>query len=101
MRARELMSSPVITVSPDTPLKEVAELMLSRRVSGLPVVDGGDHLVGIISESDFLPKLEQTQRAGTKPGLLGRLAHLVWCPQRFFTMIASPALSIYMLPNQM
>jgi CBS domain-containing protein len=76
MRARELMSSPVVTVSPDTPLKEVAELMLSRRVSGLPVVDGGDHLVGIISESDFLPKLEQAQRADTHPNLLSRLTHM-------------------------
>jgi CBS domain-containing protein len=58
MRARELMSTPVVVVRPETTLKEVAEQMSSHRVSGVPVVDHRGHLVGIISESDVLVKLE-------------------------------------------
>jgi CBS domain-containing protein len=58
MRARELMSTPVVVVRPETTLKEVAEQMASHRVSGMPVVDHRGHLVGIISESDVLLKLE-------------------------------------------
>lgn len=58
MRARELMSTPVVVARPEMTLKEVAEQMAAHRVSGLPVVDDLDHLVGIISESDVLTKLE-------------------------------------------
>ncbi len=50
MRARELMSSPVVTVLPEANLKDVAELMATHRISGLPVVDRFGTLVGIISE---------------------------------------------------
>lgn len=48
----EVMASPVITVTPDTDLHEVARLMLAHKIGGLPVVDNGK-LVGIITESDI------------------------------------------------
>lgn len=54
IRAREIMTTPVVTVHPDTPLKDVAARMAANRVSGLPVVDGGGRLVGIVTESDFI-----------------------------------------------
>ena len=54
MRAREIMSTPVVTVRPETPLKEVAELMAKHRITGVPVVDARGHLVGIISKSDMM-----------------------------------------------
>jgi CBS domain-containing protein len=47
MRARELMSSPVVTVRPEAPMKEVAERMAAHRVSGVPVVDERGQLLGI------------------------------------------------------
>lgn len=47
-----IMSKPVITVEPDTPVAEAAELMLENRIAGLPVMEGGD-LIGIITESDI------------------------------------------------
>lgn len=50
----DLMSQPVETVTPETTLGDAAELMLTRRVSGLPVVDPDKKLVGIITEADFL-----------------------------------------------
>lgn len=50
----QIMSHPVRVVHPDTPMSEAAHLMVNERISGLPVVDDGDRLVGIITEADFL-----------------------------------------------
>lgn len=49
-----VMSQPVRTVHPQTPLTVAAHLMVSERISSLPVVDDAGHLVGIITEADFL-----------------------------------------------
>lgn len=51
-----LMSSPVWTAAPETPLREVASLMFERRVGALPIVDEGA-LVGILTRSDILRSL--------------------------------------------
>jgi CBS-domain-containing membrane protein len=52
-----VMSQPVRTVHPQTRLSEAAHLMVSERISGLPVVDDAGRLVGIITEADFLRAL--------------------------------------------
>ena len=57
MRAADIMTPNVITVTPDTDVAEIARLMLERRISGVPVVDNGAP-VGIISESDLLRRPE-------------------------------------------
>ncbi len=54
--ARDVMTSPVITVRPDTPIKEVARLLLTHHISGVPVVDEAGKLVGILTEADLLYK---------------------------------------------
>lgn len=59
--AREVMSSPVITVSPDTPFREVVATMLQHAISGLPVVDEKGRLLGIVTEADLLLKEEEPQ----------------------------------------
>src|ERR1700721_2891197 len=57
------MTRPVIIVAPETPIVDAANTMLQRHVSGLPVVDKAGHLVGIISEGDFIRRSEiGTQR---------------------------------------
>jgi CBS domain-containing protein len=57
------MSSPVVSVEADTPILQAVRIMLQRRVSGLPVVDKDGHLVGIVTEGDFLRRAETgTQR---------------------------------------
>ena len=71
MRIREVMASPVVTVGPDTSLKEVASLLVSRRINAVPVVDTGDRLIGIISEADLLT-LEATPGARHRPDLATR-----------------------------
>lgn len=53
LSVKDAMHEDVITTSPDTPLAEAADLMLSRKVGCLPVVDGG-RVVGLISEADFV-----------------------------------------------
>jgi len=59
-RVREVMSRPLVTVSPYATLAEAAELMEQTRVKRLPVVVGG-HLVGIVTTKDFLKPLRQTR----------------------------------------
>jgi CBS domain-containing protein len=56
MKIKEIMSSEVVTVSTATSLKQVAELLAERRISGLPVVDGEGAVVGVVSEADILFK---------------------------------------------
>lgn len=53
MRVRELMTSNVITVAPDTPITRIISLLSGQAISGVPVLEG-DRLVGIISEADLL-----------------------------------------------
>lgn len=55
LQAKDVMTSPVITVSPQTPVKEVARLLLTHHISGAPVVSDGK-LVGIVTEADLLYK---------------------------------------------
>ncbi|MDQ7849454.1 MAG: CBS domain-containing protein [Armatimonadota bacterium] len=63
VQAREIMSSPVLTVTPETPVRDAVQLMLGNHISGLPVVDAQGHLVGIISEADLLPKASEPKPA--------------------------------------
>lgn len=59
LRIRELMTTDVITVSPDTLLEEAARIMVDHRIGGLPVMEGRK-LVGIITQTDvFQVLLEQ------------------------------------------
>jgi len=53
------MTSPAITVSPETHCKDAAALLVKHRISALPVVDADSRLVGLVSEADLLP-LETT-----------------------------------------
>jgi len=58
MRAYQIMTPRLTTVQVDTPVAAAAELMLTKRISGLPVVDATGKLVGIVSEGDFLRRGE-------------------------------------------
>lgn len=63
MRAHQIMTRPVITITPETSILEAANTMLQRHISGLPVVDAAGKLVGIVSEGDFVRRGEiGTQR---------------------------------------
>lgn len=53
MRVSQIMTQPVITISEDAPLHEIARIMLEHGIGGIPVVDESGGLTGIITESDF------------------------------------------------
>jgi len=61
---REIMSSPAYSVNEDAPVAEALSLMATTKVTGLPVIDSGGRVVGIISEADLLKAdLEPDPRA--------------------------------------
>jgi len=68
MQASDIMSPPVVSVGPDTSVKEIASLLLEKRISGVPVLDQG-RLVGLVSEGDLLHRheigTEHTKRTGS------------------------------------
>ena len=58
MRAMDVMTTNVITVDPDTSVQAVAALLAERGISGVPVVNLANQLVGILSEGDLLHRVE-------------------------------------------
>src|SRR5438067_11141384 len=55
VKVTEIMSRPVVTVSPDASIKQAARLLVEHGISALPVLDAGGALVGIVSEADLVP----------------------------------------------
>jgi CBS domain-containing protein len=72
MRIQEIMTRDVITVAPETPLKDVARLLIENRISGVPVCGANGNVLGVVSEMDILRKVE-----GVSPELARPLAWLV------------------------
>lgn len=72
MRAKDVMTANVVTVHVQTPVDEVAQTLLSWRVSAVPVVDDHDRLVGIVSEGDLV----RHEEAGTDRAPSWWLTHL-------------------------
>jgi len=63
MKVKDIMTSPVLSVESESPISQAIQLMLEKRISGLPVLDGQGRLVGIVTEGDFLRRTETgTQR---------------------------------------
>jgi len=53
-QAQDIMTTSVITVTSNTNIKELAQLLTSKRISGVPVVDDNGLLLGIVTETDLL-----------------------------------------------
>ena len=51
------MTTPVTSVSPEMPIEDLARLLLERRISGVPVVDAEERVIGIVSEGDLLRRV--------------------------------------------
>lgn len=102
-RVKEVMSSEVVSTRCDAPFKEVARLLAEHRISGLPVVDDEDKVVGVVSETDLLyhqvrqepehghrrfhlPKLTRSSRVAAVKARARTAEHLMTRP----AFIASP-----------
>jgi CBS domain-containing protein len=63
MKARDIMTTDVVTVAPETPVSRIASLLLERRISAVPVTSEGS-VLGIVSEGDLMHRRESgTARA--------------------------------------
>ncbi len=58
MQAQDGMTTSVVTVTPNTTVREISALMAERRVSGLPVVNENGHLVGLVTDGDLYRRTE-------------------------------------------
>ena len=76
MHARDVMTTDVLTVAPDTNVRTIAQSLLDRGISAVPVVDQQGHVMGIVSEGDLMRRAE----AGTE-------RHRSW----WLDLLASPA----------
>jgi CBS domain-containing protein len=70
MRTCDVMSSPVVTVPPDAPLKDVAATLVEHGINAVPVVDAGERRIGIVTEADLL-SLETGLGRGPVPVMAG------------------------------
>ena len=62
MQAADIMTRNVITVSPDSEVREIASLLLEHGISAVPVVDEADKVLGIVSEGDLIRRVEDDKR---------------------------------------
>ena len=66
LKVAEVMTSPLITVTPDMPVSECARIMSQNHFHHLPVADEDGNIVGMISATDFLVVAEAMGRAGER-----------------------------------
>ncbi|MBE9519559.1 MAG: CBS domain-containing protein [Proteobacteria bacterium] len=59
LKAKDIMTSEVITVRQDTPIKDLAEILWKNRISGVPVLDEAGKIVSVVTESDLI---DQTKK---------------------------------------
>lgn len=77
MKIADVMTSTVVTATPDTSFKHLVELMIEHRISGVPIVDARGRLLGIVTEADLVDK----PAYGESPrGMLGTVHELMFGP---------------------
>ena len=64
MKVQDVMTTEVTTIGPDALLKSAAAQLVEHRISGMPVVDEAGTVIGIVSETDILPKESGEGRGG-------------------------------------
>ena len=66
----DVMTQPVLSVTPETPLQQAVQLISDHHISGLPVVDEAGALIGELSEQDLM-----VRESGVDAGLIVEVAH--------------------------
>jgi acetoin utilization protein AcuB len=103
LQIKEIMSKNPLAVSPDDTVEHAAQLMLEKTISGLPVVDAGGQLVGIITQSDVFKAfmhitgihqggVQYALRLEDRPGLIKEVVDLLRDKgARFVSLLSSYA----------
>jgi CBS domain-containing protein len=74
---RDIMTTGVVTIRPDTPYREIAAMFREHRVSGFPVTADDGKVIGVVSESDLLTLADGRHHRGDGPATA---ADLMTCP---------------------
>jgi CBS domain-containing protein len=64
MSARDVMTKAVVSVHPDTPVREIARLLLDKGISAVPVIDNNGAPIGMVSEGDLIRPDQAARKAG-------------------------------------
>lgn len=73
--AKDIMEKEVITVGPDTTIEALARILMDNKISGVPVVDAQNKLIGIVTEGDLLHK-QTNPKTPSVNLILGGLAYM-------------------------
>lgn len=68
LTAREVMSTPVVTVEPQVTVADLMDVLLSEELSGVPVVDRDQKVVGVVSSTDIMRAAADEARVPTDAG---------------------------------
>ncbi|MGI9420906.1 MAG: CBS domain-containing protein [Geminicoccaceae bacterium] len=64
MQAKDVMTTKLVTAEAETSVRDIAKLMLAHRISGIPIVDKSERVLGMVSEGDLMRRPEsETERA--------------------------------------
>ncbi len=63
--AEDIMTKNVITATPETSLADISEMMVQKRISGLPVSDGEGNVIGIITTTDVFNMMDKIESGET------------------------------------
>jgi CBS domain-containing protein len=89
MNAREVMTSPVISATADTPVKDIAQLLLKNHISAIPILDRSGAPIGMVSEGDLIGR-EQTESNERREWWLALLAEGESISSDFLSNLRSP-----------
>ena len=68
MNARDAMTRDVVSFASDTPMRKMAALLVEKRISGVPVVDGSGAPIDMVSEGDLIGRSEAEREAARTCG---------------------------------
>jgi CBS domain-containing protein len=96
-RVSDMMTPSVVTADRFTPYQEIDRLLTERRISGVPVLEEGRIVVGVVSEADLLAAEDETARQSRLSSALGRRRLLRRKPHVSLTaetLMTAPAITI-------
>lgn len=73
MNARDVMTSAIVSATGDTPVRDIAQLLLQNHISAVPILDGSGAAIGMVSEGDLVGR-DETQRDARREWWLALLA---------------------------